>query len=53
MVCSSDGNNKCGTRLVAIKRLVGVAPESRIGECRIYMPPLSVNKAAHSDFETQ
>ena len=39
--------------MLAVKRLVGVAPEMNLRECVTHMPPQSMNKAAHSDFETQ
>ena len=36
--------------MLAGKRSVGVAPD--LGECVTCMPPPSVNKTAHSGFET-
>ena len=39
--------------MLAIKRSAGVAPKVNLRECIIPMPPSSVNKAAHSGFETQ
>ena len=39
--------------MLAAKRLEGVAPEVNIMECVTYTPLPSVNKAAHSGFETQ
>ena len=39
--------------MLAAKRLAGVAPEMNIRECVTCMPPPSVNKTAHSGFETQ
>ena len=39
--------------ILAVKRLVGVATEMNLRECVSHMPPQSMNKAAHSYFETQ
>ena len=39
--------------MLATKRLAGVTPKVNLRECVTYSPPLSVNKAAHSGFETQ
>ena len=39
--------------MLATKRSVGVTPKVNLRECVIHMPLLSVNKAVHSDFETQ
>ena len=39
--------------MLADKRLPGVAPEVNLIECLTHTPPPSVNKAAHSGFETQ
>ena len=39
--------------MLAPKRSAGVAPEVNLREHVTYMPPPSVNKAAHSGFETQ
>ena len=39
--------------MLTAKRSAGVAPEVNLRECVTYMPPLSVNKAAHSGFENQ
>ena len=39
--------------MLAAKRSVGVAPEVNLRECISCMPLPSVNKAAHSGFETQ
>ena len=39
--------------MLAAKRSAGVTPEVNIRECVIHMPPPSMNKAAHSGFETQ
>ena len=41
------------TAMLAAKRLAGVAPEVNLGEHVTYMPLSSVNKVAHSGFETQ
>ena len=46
----------CGRRLAAMLTLYtdkGVAPEVNLMKCISCMPPPSVNKAAHSVFETQ
>ena len=39
--------------MLAIKRLPGVTPEVSLRECVTHIPPLSMNKVAHSGFETQ
>ena len=39
--------------MLATKRSVGVTPEVNLRECVTPMPPPSVNKVAHSGFETQ
>ena len=39
--------------MLAIKRSAGVTPKVNLGEHISCMPPLRVNKAAHSGFETQ
>ena len=39
--------------MLATKRLAGVTPEVNLRECVTCMPLPSVNKAAHSGFETQ
>ena len=39
--------------MLAAKRSAGVAPEVNLWVCVTHMPPPSVNKAAHSGFETQ
>ena len=39
--------------MLTTKRSVGVAPEVMLKECVTHMPPWSMNKAAHSGFETQ
>ena len=39
--------------MLATKRLAGVTPEVILRECVTHTPPPSVNKAAHSGFETQ
>ena len=39
--------------MLAPKRSAGVAPKVNLREHVTYMPPPSVNKAAHSGFETQ
>ena len=39
--------------MLAAKRSVGVAPEVNLREFVTHMPLPSVNKAAHSGFETQ
>ena len=40
--------------MLAVKRSESVAPEVNLRECVAHnMPPLCVNKAAHSGFETQ
>ena len=39
--------------MLATKRSAGVAPEVNLRECVTHMPPHSLNKAAHSGFETQ
>ena len=39
--------------MLTIKRLAGVTPEVNLKECISHMPLLSVNKVAHSGFETQ
>ena len=39
--------------MLAAKRSVGVAKEMNLGECVTYTPLPSMNKAAHSGFETQ
>ena len=39
--------------MLAIDTGKGVTPEVNLKECILCMPPPSVNKAAHSDFETQ
>ena len=39
--------------MLATKSSVGVAPEVKLREHITHMPPLSVNRAAHSGFETQ
>ena len=39
--------------MLATKRLAGVAPEVNLGECVAHTPLSSVNKVAHSGFETQ
>ena len=41
------------TAMLAAKRSAGVTPDVNPGECISRMPPPSVNKAAHSGFETQ
>ena len=38
--------------MLAVKGLAGVTPEVNFRECVICMPPTSMNKAAHSGFET-
>ena len=38
--------------MLAAKRSVGVAPEVNFREHVTHMPPPSMNKAAHSGFET-
>ena len=38
---------------LAAKRSAGVAPEINLRECVARTPPSSMNKAAHSGFETQ
>ena len=40
--------------MLAVMRLAGssIRDQSQ-GTCKTYMPPPSMNKAAHSDFETQ
>ena len=38
--------------MLAAKRSAGVAPEVNLRECVTYKPLPSVNKDAHSDFET-
>ena len=40
--------------MLAVKRSESVAPEVNLRECVTHnMPPLCVNKAAHTGFETQ
>ena len=39
--------------LLAAKRSAGVTPEVNLRQCVTHRPPPSVNKAAHSGFETQ
>ena len=39
--------------MLAAKRSAGVAPEVNLREHILRIPPPSVNKAAHSGFETQ
>ena len=39
--------------MLAAKRLAGVAPKVNLRECEICMSLPSVNKVAHSGFETQ
>ena len=39
--------------MLAAKRLTGVTPEVNLREHISHTPPPSVNKAAHSGFETQ
>ena len=39
--------------MLAAKRSAGVTPEMNISECVTHMPLQSLNKAAHSGFETQ
>ena len=39
--------------MLAVKRLAGVTPEVNLRECATHMVVPSVNKAAHSGFETQ
>ena len=39
--------------MLAAKGSAGVTPEANTRECVTHMPPPSVNKAAHSVFETQ
>ena len=39
--------------MLATKRLAGVAPKVNVRECVAHMSPPSMNKAAHSGFETQ
>ena len=41
------------TAMLAVKRSAGIAPELNLREHISCMPPPSVNKAAHSGFETQ
>ena len=38
--------------MLAAKRSAGLTPEVNLRECEAGMPPRSVNKAAHSFFET-
>ena len=39
--------------MLAAKRLAGVAPEVNLGECVTRTPLPTINKAAHSGFETE
>ena len=39
--------------MLAVKRSAGVASEVNLRECEKCMPPTSMNKAAHSGFDTQ
>ena len=39
--------------ILAATRLAGVTPEVNLRECETHMPLPSVNKAAHTGFETQ
>ena len=39
--------------MLAARRSAGVTPEINLKECVTYMPPPSMNKAAHSGCETQ
>ena len=39
--------------MLAAKMLVGVAPEVKLRECVLYTSLPSMNKAAHSGFETK
>ena len=48
-VCGRDGS----AAMLAAKRSAGVAPEVNLREHITQMPLASVNKAAHSGFETQ
>ena len=41
------------TAMLTDKRPAGVAPEVTFMECVSCMPPPSMNKTAHSDFETK
>ena len=39
--------------MLAAQRLAGVTPKVNLRECVIHMPLSSMNKAAHTGFETQ
>ena len=53
MYIETDQPSRHSSVVGAAKRSAGVTPEVNIGECVTCTPLKSVNKAAHSGFESQ